>query len=108
MMILWLFPVWAVPTTALVIVLMGVLMLLVRTRRHLKQQVGTLTPYTDRHGAALTERIERVAAMTAEHRASLVRDREHFDELSEETRAVIAALEAEEEGNGAKSARHRR
>jgi hypothetical protein len=104
----WLFPVWVIPTAALVLILMGVLMLLVRTRRHLRQRVSTLTPYTDRHGTALQERINRVATMTAEHRAALVRDREHFDELSAETRAIIAAMNAEEEGNGAKSARHRR
>jgi CHASE1-domain containing sensor protein len=101
-------PVWAIPTIALLLVLMGVLMLLIATRHHLRRTTAATTPEADRHGAALAARINRVATMTAEHRAALVRDREHFDDLSAETRAVIAAMEAEEEGHGEQHPRHGR
>jgi hypothetical protein len=89
--------------------LLGILVVLVHVKHQLPRQIDPLDASTDQHGAVLQRRINRVSTMTAAHRAALERDREYFDELTAETRAMQAALDAEEEGNDdAASARHGR
>jgi hypothetical protein len=89
--------------------LLGILVVLVHVKHQLPRQIDPLHAPADQHGAALQRRINRVSTMTAAHRAALERDREYFDGLTAETRAMQAALDAEEEGNDdAASARHQR
>jgi CHASE1-domain containing sensor protein len=99
---------WLVLTLGAVLMFVISLAVFVHVKRHFPPRF-VVNSAADQHGAALQRRINRVSTMTAAHRAALERDREYFDGLTAETRAMQAALDAEEEGNDdAASARHRR
>jgi Sec-independent protein translocase protein TatA len=101
---------WLVLTLVVVLVLGGVIVLLPRFSRDVKAHIGTMTPYTDYHAKELQQRVANVNDFSVAHRASLERSLKRFDEeLSAETRAMRATLDAEvEEERNADATRHGR
>lgn len=93
-MTLWIVPIWTLTLLGLSLLLLGVLVITLRARRHLHDAIGSDLP-----GVDLTRRIMNVNRLAKEHHAALVRDREHFDQLSAETRAIMLAMEAERKGD---------
>jgi len=81
--------------------LVTVLVALNSARHHLDERLSSLTPYTARHGAELQDRLDTAIDVSVRHRDTVTRARRHYDEdVSAETRAVRAALAAEQEGKG--------
>jgi len=71
------FPVWVIPTAALSLALIGVLMMLFRAHHSLKRRVGTLTPYSNEHATNLQDRVRKIVTASAEQRETLTR---HLEE----------------------------
>jgi len=94
-MTVWFVPVWVIPTTALGLLLIGVLMMIFRTHHGLKDRVRTLTPYSEQHASDLQRRVRNIVATSAEQRESLTRSLNRNDEMSAEIRAIRVALQAE-------------
>lgn len=94
-MTLWLVPVWAIPMCALALALIGVLTMLIRAHHGLPKRVTT---YSEQHADALQRRVQRIVAVSAEQRETLTRSLAQSDEISAETRAMRAVLDAEAEG----------
>jgi len=95
-MTLWFVPVWVIPTAALALVLIGVLTMLFRAHHSLGRRIGALTPYSEQHATDLQRRVRNIVTVSAEQRESITRSRDHNEELSAETRAMRAALQAED------------
>jgi len=88
----------AIALAGLLLALVLVLALIGYTHHHIGQRVSSLTSYTTRHGDELQTRLNEVMASSAEHRDTLARELRQYDiGMSAETRAMRAALDAEQE-----------
>jgi len=100
-MTLSLVPVWIILTFIVAAALIGVLLMLFHTHHGLKGRISLLTPYSEEHATNLQRRVERIVKVSGEQRETLARSLKHSDEISAETRAMRAVLEAEEERDAA-------
>jgi len=88
----------AIALAGLLLLLVCVLALIGYTHGHIRQRVSSLTPYTTRHGDELQTRLDNVTATSAAHRETITRELRQYDiGMSAETRAMRAALAAEQE-----------
>ncbi len=95
-MTLWFVPVWGILTATLALALIGALMMILRIHHRLKDRVGTLTPYSEKHATDLQRRVRNIVATSAEQRESLTHSLNRNDEMSAEIRAIRAALQADD------------
>ncbi len=75
-MTLFFVPVWVIPMTLLVVALLGVLMMILRAHHGLKDRVGTLTPYSEKHADDLQRRVQRIVTVSAKQRETITRSLE--------------------------------